>query len=164
MSKSREHLLLANFPDDNYANAFILRHLIITASHVAQASLDIMTHDKSEIGQFSYQHLPEKDLALSQQQVPSKGYELGPTPIIGDKVIVCGHHGINQHYFEIRATVIGFDNRNRIIIKREKGKIFQLGMSGCPVLNQDMQVIGVLVEGVIGTEGNQVYLEQITLT
>ncbi|MDH5533890.1 MAG: serine protease [Candidatus Pacebacteria bacterium] len=163
MFRSKEHLLLANFPDNNYANAFILRHLIITAGHVAGAPLNIETNDKTESGQFSYQIASEQDLAISRQQIPSAGYELGSSPEIGDNIIVCGHHGPEQLYFEIEAVVSGFDQRGRIIIKRQKGKIFQLGMSGCPALNTKNQVIGVLVEGVKGTKGQEVYLETVKI-
>ena len=163
MHRSKEYLLLANFPDDNYANAFILRHLIITAGHVAGSPINIQTNDKAESGQFSYQISLEQDLAISRQTIPSKGYELGSTLNIGDTIVVCGHHGPEQKYFEIVAIVDDFDSKGRIIIKRKSGKIFQLGMSGCPALNIYNQVIGVLVEGVVGTKGQKVYLETITI-
>jgi len=51
-----------------------------------------------------------------------------------------------------------FTNEGRIIIKRKSGKKYQLGMSGCPAIDSQNRLIGVLVKGA-DDDGEKVYLE-----
>lgn len=163
MNIEDERLLLANFGQDSYANAFIYKYLIVTAGHVAIDGMPIQTPNKKESGRFTFRRVNSRDLALSHQPVPTPGFAETATPNIGETVWVHGHHGISQEPFAIESTVEGFTNQGRIIIKRIAGKKYQLGMSGCPVVDQQNRLIGVLVEGVSGTEGEQVYLEPAAL-
>ena len=45
--------------------------------------------------------------------------------------------------------------------QRRRGKRFQLGMSGASVIDSQDRVFGILVAGVDGKGGNQVYVEPI---
>ncbi len=159
MNIEDERLLLANFDQNNYANAFIYKYLIVTAGHVAIDGMPIQTPNKKESGRFTFRKLASRDLALSQQYIPAPGFTEAATPSIGETVWVLGHHGANQEPFTIESTVEDITNQGRIIIKRKTGKKYQLGMSGCPVVDQKNRLVGILVEGVSGTNGEQVYLE-----
>lgn len=159
MNIEDERLLLANFDQNNYANAFIYKYLIVTAGHVAIDGMPIQTPNKKESGRFTFRKLASRDLALSNQSIPAPGFTEAATPRIGETVWVRGHHGANQEPFTIESTVEDITNQGRIIIKRKTGKKYQLGMSGCPVVDQQNRLVGVLVEGVSGTNGEQVYLE-----
>lgn len=154
-----EHLLTAHFPDGNYANAFILLHHIATAGHVAQNGMEVKLEATQEVGYFTYRFIPGKDLALSNEPVPARGFRQIIVPSIGDTIVVCGHHGPKRAYFETQAVVKGFTKEGRIIVERASGKQFQVGMSGSPGRNKKDSVVGVLVAGVPGTGGKQVYLE-----
>jgi hypothetical protein len=159
MNIEDERLLLAGSDRDSYANAFIYKYLIVTAGHVAIDGLPIQTPNKRETGSFTFQKVNARDLALSKQPVPTLGFAEVVTPQIGEEVWVHGHHGPNQEPFVIDALVESFTSVGRIIIKRKTGKKFQLGMSGCPVIDSQNRLVGVLVEGVSGTGGEKVYLE-----
>ncbi len=159
MNKEDERLLLARFGQDSYANAFIYKYLIVTAGHVAIDGMPIQTPNKRESGNFTFQRINSRDLALSQQSVPTLGFAEVATPQIGEAVWVHGHHGPNQEPFVIDSVVESFTAEGRIIIKRKSGKKYQLGMSGCPVIDSQNRLIGVLVEGVSGAGGDKVYLE-----
>lgn len=126
---------------------------------MANGANHISTLDCKEVGIFSFQQVEGHDLAVSEQIVNSSGFENIVTPKIGSLVTMIGHHGSKKKYFEISAQVVGFDDKGRIIIKRIKGKIFQLGMSGSPVYDKDNNFFGVLVAGVSGTDGEKAYLE-----
>lgn len=159
MTIDHERLLLARFDAQNYANAFIFKYLIVTARHVANDGMPITTPKGDENGYFTFQKHNKRDLAQSRERVPTQGFSEASMPSIGETVWVCGHHGSAQEPFIIESEVIGFSNEGRIIIKRIEGKKFQLGMSGAPVVDAQNRIVGVLVQGVEGKNGEQVFLE-----
>lgn len=158
MNIEDERLLLAKFDQNSYANAFIYKYLIVTAGHVAIDGMPIQTPNQRESGNFTFRRVGSRDLAHSQEPVPTLGFKEVATPSIGETVWVCGHHGANRELFTIESTVEAFTNEGRIIIKRKSGKKYQLGMSGCPVVDSQNRLIGVLVKGA-DEDGEKVYLE-----
>lgn len=159
MTLEGERLLLARFADGTYANAFIYNYLIVTAHHVAEAGLIIETPTGSESGNYTFNHHQTRDLASSKEMARDMGFAESAMPNIGDPVWVFGHHGPDKTPFIIESEVHGFSKEGRIIIKRLEGKKFQLGMSGCPVVDAQNRLVGVLVEGVSNTNGEMCYLE-----
>lgn len=158
MNIEDERLLLARFDQNSYANAFIYKYLIVTAGHVAIDGMPIQTPNQKESGSFTFRKVGFRDLAHSREPVPTLGFKEVTTPNIGETVWVCGHHGANHEPFTIESTVEAFTNEGRIIIKRKSGKKYQLGMSGCPVIDSQNRLVGVLVKGA-DDDGEKVYLE-----
>lgn len=157
------HNLIANFlGSGDYANALVAAHHIITAAHVAQDGMLLESEGGQQEARVTFQRHQQRDLARSLQQVPAFGYEIGPMPKKRERVTVKGFHGPDRKPFVIEAVVITPQTPDgRIIIQRRRGKKFQLGMSGASVIDSKQRVIGILVAGVDGKGGDQVYIEPI---
>lgn len=149
---------------NDYANAFILRHSIITASHVAQGVKRVLVPESNEWGTFHFWHSPQQDLAFSTENIPTVGIERVRRPQVGELVIVRGHHGPHLQFYEIPARVLAIRPDRKIVIERTSGMLFQPGMSGSPAFTENGEVVGVLFRGVDGTHGEQVILEALTST
>lgn len=175
------HLLIADFrnSEGHYANAFVWRHLIATANHVAQAKPRIMTPDGKD-GQFDFESVGSRDLSLSVNEIPhNPGYEQLHIPTVGEVLYVRGHHGKQRAFFQIAGKVLQIARDGRILIKAipmmgmQKEKllrrklclddfemVFQDGMSGSPSIFGKNAVSGVLVSPGGGDfRGHRVYLE-----
>lgn len=157
MSKthSKENLFLAYDASGNYANAFILNYWLITAGHVAFNGILISDSNAKEQGNFNFLHHPIRDIARSEFSVQGKGFEILVAPSIGEKVYVVGHHGRRKQRFTIEAEVEGYDRVGRFILKRTKGKSFQLGMSGSVALDRNGRAFGTLVKEAEGSKDGE---------
>lgn len=162
MTPEKEYLLLAKFDENNYANAFVLQFLVVTARHVATDGMEIQTGDGQESGYFSFTKSTAYDLAHSNQPVPSSGYELAPMPEIGMTVWAKGYHGPRREFFRIEAKIVAIAPNGRLTIQRISGKKFQAGMSGSPVMDHRHRVVGVLVAEANNSQGEMVFLEPAT--
>lgn len=155
--------LIANFiGSGDYANALVAGHHIFTAAHVAQDGMLLQSEGGQQDARVNFSRHHQRDLARSHQQVPAVGYEIGPIPKKRARVTVLGFHGPERKPFRIDAVVINPSAPDgRMIIQRRRGKKFQLGMSGASVIDSQGRVVGILVAGVDGKGGNQVYIEPI---
>ena len=63
----------------------------------------------------------------------------------------------------LKQVVDSFDKKGRTVITRTAGKVFQVGMSGCPVLDVRGNVIAILVGEPDNAHGQKVHLESVAL-
>ncbi len=157
----KDALLLAEDMSGCFANAFILRALIVTANHVANGRPIFQVPFTEQLTNITLEEVRSRDIALSVVKTIAQGFESVAPPELNQYLTIVGFHGFQHLPFEIVVRVIEILPDGRTIVERISGTEAQVGMSGSPAVTAQNEVVGILVSGVEGTDGKQLYLESI---
>jgi len=155
-----DHLLLTE-DACGYAMALILKAHIVTAGHVARGFPKYHLPIANEEADIPIRLIAGRDLAVSTVQTAFSGFETIAPPSISQHLTIVGFHGFQHTPFQIEVRVVEIQHNGIVIVEWLSGTNPQVGMSGSPAITENNEVVGILVSGVEGTNGKQLYIESV---
>lgn len=142
-------LLTVESPNGTYANGFILDGFVVTAHHVVgDVERVVRVPKENERGVFKFHRVGNRDVSVSDTPVWGQGFLFIEEPVVGEEILIVGHHGEKREYFEIKALVTKILEDGGVMVEElPDQKPFQLGMSGSAGVTSDGKVVGVLSKG-----------------
>jgi hypothetical protein len=159
----KDSLLWTQDDQGNAVAAIILKHVVFPL-HVYFGYPSIHAPRNGEVVEikpFPVQSINQRDIVYTLDSTEAEGFTKTAPAELNQELTIVGYHGANHTPFEIEVIVTQILQNGRVIVDWLDGAAAQVGMSGSVAVTTNNEAVGILVEGVAGTNGKRLYLETV---